>query len=486
VSRRRVKIVGTIGPACADPRTLRALVRAGMDVARLNFSHGDRAFHARAIRLVRDAERDAGRPIAILADLSGPKIRIGEVPGGEIALRRGDALVLSSRPRSADPAVIGTTYPRLARDLARGDAVRLDDGRLRLEVVAVRGPEVRCRVVEGGPLRSHKGLNLPGVALSVPALGRRDRADLAFALGRGVDLVALSFVRSGADVRRAASAIRRLRGEPGAGGRHPFAGAAPPIVAKLEKPEALDDLDAILAEAGAVMVARGDLGVEIEPERVPPAQKRIIRRARARNRPVITATQMLESMTERSRPTRAEASDVANAVLDGTDAVMLSAETASGRYPVEAVRMMDRIVRAAEEAGDLPPVEPGAGPAAVQESVSRAAVTLADSLPAAAIVAFTLSGSTALRLARLRPSAPILALSPEPEVVRRLALVWGIVPRRQPRSGRLRRLTAGADAALRDLRLARPGDAVVLVMGYPPGATGRTNLVKVHTVGEPL
>ena len=495
LSSRRVKIVCTLGPASASSTAIRALVRAGMDVARLNFSHGTQAEQARAIRRVRAAARVERRTVAILADLAGPKIRVGELPAGR-RWRAGEIVVLSSRLRPRTPGAIGTTYRGLARDLQPGQAVLLDDGRLRLEVVRVRGDEVVCKVREGGELLSHKGINLPGTPLSAPALTAKDRADLAFAVGAGVDLVALSFVRTAADVRAAARLLRRAAGVdlPAAGAtprpepvEGPLAGLAPPLIAKLEKPQALADLAGILEESAGVMVARGDLGVEIPPEKVPMAQKRIIQAARLLGRPVITATQMLESMTERSRPTRAEASDVANAVLDGTDAVMLSAETASGRYPVEAVRMMDRIIRETE-AACRPSASSGRfegnGTLSPQDAVSGAAVMLADTLGAAAIVAFTLSGGTALRLARRRPQAPIIAVSPDPRVLRRLSLVWGVTPLRLPRSRRLLRLVAVADAALRAHRLARAGDRVVLVMGYPLGAGARTNLVKVHVVGE--
>ncbi|MGD8377040.1 MAG: pyruvate kinase [Acidobacteriota bacterium] len=484
MSQRRVRIVCTLGPASRKPARILALARAGMDVARLNFSHGDHGEHARTIEAVRGVEQRLGRPLAILADLAGPKIRVGEIPGGERRLRRGGGLTLSSRPRVREPEVVATTYRSLARDLSPGDPVLLDDGNLRLEVLEVKGDRVRCRVQEGGVLRSHKGINLPGVTLSAPALTARDRRDLGFALEHGVDVVALSFVRRSEDVRQAVRRIRRLRStaRPDAG-RHPFAVDDPPLIAKLEKPEALEDLPAILDAAGGVMVARGDLGVEIPPERVPAAQKRIIRSANAAGRPVITATQMLESMTEHSRPTRAEASDVANAVLDGTDAVMLSAETAAGKHPVESVRMMDRIVRAAEQARLPELAPPPAADGEAREAVSRAAVELARSLDAAAIVAFTRTGSTALRLSRLRPEMPILVLSPEPAVTRRLALVWGLVPRTLAYSDRLLHLASGADRLLGDLGLARPGASAVFVMGYPPGPGGRTNLVKVHRVG---
>lgn len=466
-----------------------------MDVARLNFSHDDQAEHGRAIRLIRDVAREIGRPLGILADLAGPKIRTGEIPGGVRTLRRGEEVILTSRRHSRKPGVIETTYPRLAKDVTPGHKILLDDGRIHLQVVQVRGTEVRCRVIEGGELGSHKGINLPGVLLSTPSLTRKDREDLNFALAHGADMIALSFVLRAGEVRRATRLIRRLVGLKSRSradrDRLPFAAPHPPVIVKLEKPEALDDLEAILQETGGVMVARGDLGVEISPEKVPAAQKRIIRRANALGRPVITATQMLESMTERSRPTRAEASDVANAVLDGTDAVMLSAETAIGRYPVESVRMMDRIIRETEsivpsklgieqrmsDIGESPSPE---------DAVSRAATTLGVALDAAAIVAFTYSGLTALRLARRRPSVPIAAFSPRQEVIQRLAVVWGVTPRVLRRSKRLAALIARTDRALQDLDVASPGDRVVLVMGYPPGQMGLTNLLKVQVIGEPI
>jgi pyruvate kinase len=491
---RRVKIVCTLGPACRDRKTLLAMARAGMDIARLNLSHGDHTEHARAIRLTREVSREIGRPLGILADLAGPKIRTDEIVGGVRRLRRGEEIVLSARRHPRDPSTIGTTYPHLAEDLAPGHTVLLDDGRIHLQVVQVRATEARCRVVEGGDLESHKGINLPGVPLSVPAVTPKDQEDLAFALDQGVDLVAISFVLRADEVRRATRLVRRLvrltgrtRGEEAS---LPFTAPHPPIIVKLEKPQALDDLEAILQEAAGVMVARGDLGVEISPEKVPAAQKRIIRRALTLGRPVITATQMLESMTTRTRPTRAEASDVANAVLDGTDAVMLSAETAVGRYPVETVRMMDRIIRETERTVPRDTIPErrlsdfGESPSP-EDAVSRAATTLAAALDAAAIVAFTQSGLTALRLARRRPAVPIVAFSPTEATMRRLALVWGVTPWPLALSTRLAPLVQRADRALQAMRLARPGDRVVLVMGYPPGRMGLTNLLKIHVVGEP-
>jgi len=462
------------------------MARAGMDVARLNFSHGDHAEHGRFVRLLRGVSREIGRPLGILADLAGPKIRVGELDGGERRFAKGDALVLSSRLDPDFPEAIGTTYPGLAEDLAEGCLVLLDDGRLRLKVIEIKGDLVHCRVQEGGILESHKGINLPGVPLSTPALTPKDRDDLGFALQEGADMVALSFVRRAQDVTQVVSLVRKLTGAaPSRRTRFqcpPFAVPYPPVIAKLEKPQALEELDEILHVSGAVMVARGDLGVEIPPEEVPTAQKRIIRGANLLGRPVITATQMLESMTVNSRPTRAEASDVANAVLDGTDAVMLSAETAVGRYPVESVKMMDRIIREAE-AQPLPAA--GHLPAdSTQDAVAGAAVSLALDLDVACIVAFTHSGSTALRLARRRPRVPILALSPDEAVTRRLSLVWGVISRTMGRTDRLAVLMDRTERTLRDMKLARSGERVVLVMGYPPGRMGRTDLVKLHEVGD--
>lgn len=505
MSERRVKIVCTIGPASRSPAVLRALALAGMDVARLNFSHGAAAEHAAVARAVRAISSETRRPIAVMADLSGPKIRVGEIPGGRLTLRAGAELVLSARPRPPRAAAargqrptVGTTYRRLARDVGPGATILLDDGRLQLRVVSVRGDEVLCRVQEGGELLSHKGINLPGVRLSAPALTAKDVADLRTALALEADFIALSFVRRPEDVRRARQLIARFTPAARGGGRTAggrtaglaFAGPHPPVIAKLEKPEALERLEAILQEAGGVMVARGDLGVEISPERVPMAQKRIIALAVEMGRPVITATQMLESMTEQSRPTRAEASDVANAVLDGTDAVMLSAETASGRHPVAVVRMMDRIVRAAETAAprraqrDFRMLYDGGEFRSPEDAVSRAAITLAHALSGAPLVALTSTGLTALRIARRRPHVPVVALTPDERTARRLALVWGVIPRVFPRFRRLARAGARTDRALRELRLVRRGERVVLVMGYPLGGMGQTNLVKVHVVGE--
>jgi pyruvate kinase len=447
-----------------------------MDVARLNLSHGSHAEHASLVRAVRRASSRAGRPVGVLLDLAGPKIRTGVLPPGGRALRRGEEVVLAPAGPGgrASGSAIPVTYARLARDVGPGRTLLLDDGLLRLTVLAAEGRALRCRVEEGGRLGDHKGINAPGAALSVPSLTSKDRRDLAFGVGLGVDFVALSFVRSAADVR----ALRRLLRGPEA--------ARPAVVAKLEKPQALDDLDAILEASDAVMVARGDLGVEIPPERVPIVQKEVIERANRARRPVITATQMLESMVEHPRPTRAEASDVANAVLDGTDAVMLSAETASGRFPVDAVRMMARIIESAERAPR--PLQRGrsqAGPAVAREdALCEAAARLAEETGARLIVAFTRSGFTARLLSKHRPATPVVAFTPAEEVRRRLTLVWGVHPHRLAPSGRLVPLLHRAEARLLEAGLARRGDIVVLVMGHPIARMGTTNLLKIHRVGE--
>jgi pyruvate kinase len=460
-----------------------------MDVARLNFSHGTQAEHARAIRRVREAARRERRAVAILADLAGPKIRIGELPAGT-RWRKGQTVVLSARRKPCTPGAFGTTYPGLARDVRRGQPILLDDGRIRLEVVRVRGDEVHCKVREGGEVLAQKGINLPGTPLSAPALTAKDRGDLRFAVAAGADLVALSFVRTEADVREASRLLRRAAGlgPPAAGTttRPPFAGAAPPLIAKLEKPQALDDLDGILGQAASVMVARGDLGVEIPPERVPMAQKRIIEAARKLGRPVITATQMLESMTERSRPTRAEASDVANAVLDGTDAVMLSAETAIGDFPVEAVEAMDLIIREMERSGpgreERRMERMSGGPVTVEDAIALGTHAVARMLRTPLIVTLTKGGFTARRVAATRPTVPILAVTTEPVTYRQLALVWGIVPVLVDR-------VPGYDAMLgvvRDLILRRgyaaAGDRIVMTAGVPWEVSGSTNLIKVEVV----
>src|SRR5690348_4346055 len=425
MTARRTKIVCTLGPASASAERIEALIRAGMDVARINFSHGTQAEHAITIARVRAAAARLDRPIAILQDLQGPKIRTGALEhGGSVTLPDGQSFTITTRLIAGGAAAVSTTYDALPRDVAPGDRILLADGAIELRVERVAGDNVTCRVVHGGRLAEHQGINLPGVAVSAPALTEKDRADLAFGVAQRVDYVALSFVRTPDDLRKArklTDQLLRAAPEPDGPrpeGLHPSAYAAErtlPIIAKIEKPEALNHLDAILELANGAMVARGDLGVEMPLERVPVAQKRIIARANALGIPVITATQMLESMVDSPRPTRAEASDVANAVWDMSDALMLSEETAVGRYPVESVAMMDRIIRRAEAATAEFDREVMTAPENDDHSyvVALAARRIVESdANMKAVVCFTQSGYTALLMSKVHPNAPIFAVSP--------------------------------------------------------------------------
>jgi pyruvate kinase len=471
---RRVKIVATLGPSTdgLEPD----LVRAGLDVARLNFSHGTQADHARRAAAVREAARALGRCVAIMQDLQGPKIRVGAlVGGGPVQLREGQELTISTHDVMGTSERVGCTYPQLARDVKAGDRILLDDGKIRLTVMDSGDGEVKARVEEGGPLGEHKGINLPGVAVSAPAVTDKDRADMAFGLQElGVDYVALSFVRSADEVRAAHELMRSL-------------GRTAPIVVKLEKGEAIDNLDAIIQVADAVMVARGDLGVELAPETVPMLQKRIIQRANHRGIPVITATQMLESMITEETPTRAEATDVANAVWDGSDAVMLSAETAAGQHPLLAIKMMDRIVRAAESS-DVMPSQVGRGrderPRGYAAAVTHAARVLAEDLDASAIVGITQSGLTAELLSRGRGRVPIFAFSPDEEVARRLALWWGVIPVHYQLAHDLESNIDAMERYLIDHERAEPADTLVITGSHPfvPGV--HTNFVKFHVLAK--
>jgi len=462
-----VKVVCTLGPATGTAAALREMVDAGMDVARLNFSHGTHDEHGARIALVRAAAEAAGRPVAVLADLQGPKLRLGAFAGGRAVLETGAEFTITTEPVTGDPRLASTTYAALARDVKPGDAVLVDDGNVRLEVLDADGTRVRCRVVEGGTVSDHKGLNLPGVAVSAPAFGDKDRADLAFALAAGVDAVALSFVRSPGDAVVVRDAMAR-------------AGRIVPLHAKIEKPEAVERLEAIVEAFDGLMVARGDLGVEMPLEHVPLVQKRAIRLARAAAKPVIVATQMLESMVTHSRPTRAEASDVANAVLDGADALMLSAETSVGAHAVDAVRTMRRIAAAAAPALVVDREGGGDG---VSRTVARAAVATAIAVGARALVAITRSGATARQSASHRAPVPLLALTPDADVVRRLAFTWGVAPRRLEDAPGREGLGALIDAAVRESGVAAAGDLVVIVSGSRHGEAGATNQMRMHVVG---
>ncbi|MFA5786195.1 MAG: pyruvate kinase [Actinomycetota bacterium] len=468
---RRAKIVCTLGPAVASQRCVEELIDAGMDVARLNLAHGTKEDHAVAYERVRAAAEKAGRTVAVLADLPGPKLRLGTFAGGHAELVPGSEFVIVSQDCLGSAQRASTTYRTLPAEVRPGDRILLNDGAIRLEVLTTTGAEVVTRVVEGGTISNHKGMNLPGVVLQTPALTDTDDADLRFALELGVDLVALSFVRHATD----AAAVRAVMDDVG---RHV------PVLAKLEKPEAVAKLEAIVAAFDGIMVARGDLGVELPLEDVPLVQKRAIALARASARPVIVATQMLESMITRTRPTRAEVSDVANAVLDGADAVMLSAETSVGAHPAEAVRTIARIVVAAERSTLQPGLPAPAESPPWEVAIAEAAITIAERVNAAAIVAFTSSGATARRLASHRSKVPLIAMTPDPGVHRALALVWGVQARQVDPVGDTDEMVGRVDQVLVAEGRTHPGDAVVLVAGTPPGVPGRINTIRVHRVAS--
>lgn len=460
---RRTKIVATIGPACDAPGVLAAVVAAGMDVARLNASHGTLHALARRLAAVRAEASAAGRLVGVMLDLPGPKLRVGEMACG-VVLADGAEFRLVADACVGSAASACVTYDALASDVTPGDRVMLDDGAIELVVVSAGGGEVVTRVVRGGELLSHKGVNVPGVRLGVDGVTPHDLELLAWGLDAGVDLIAQSFVRTADDVRR-------LRAAMGA--------RAVPIVAKIEKHEALDDLDAIIDASDAVMVARGDLAVETSLEAVPPAQRRVVTGCRAAGKPVVVATQMLESMVDSPRPTRAEASDVATAVFEGADAVMLSAETAVGRFPAESVATMDRVCRAAEEAGPSGFEHPGV---VATSPVAAAAFDLARDTGARVIVTATTSGATARAVASLRPPQPVLALTPHEEVARALTLVWGVVPLAVDDTGTIEGTTALAVRAVRSLGLAAAGEHAVLTAGTTVGVSGSTDLVRILTL----
>ena len=468
----RTKVVATLGPASSTPEVLGGMVEAGLDVVRLNFSHGEKADHQARFELVRSVATERNRNLAILVDLQGPKIRVGLVDDDGVKLDRGQEVVLVAGVDRAEEPEIPVVYPALADDVRPGDQILLDDGAIGLRVVDVDGKRVRSRVERGGVVKSRKGVNLPGVAVSAASLTRKDRADVVTAVQAGADYLALSFVRKPDDVAEAKQAIAE-------------AGGDIPVVAKLERPEAIDRLDEILAVADAVMVARGDLGVELAVEQVPPIQKHIIARANSLGVPVITATQMLESMVASPRPTRAEASDVANAIFDGTDAVMLSQETAIGQYPVEAVATMARIAREAEATPYLAaPPPPAVGALDVPATVCRAAVQIATDLGCTAIVAFTETGASARYVSRFRPRTPILGLTTSEAARRRMALYWGVETATPLGVGtQVRSMIDDADVRILREGLLDRGDLVVVVAGSP-GGRGGTNRVLVHRVGE--
>jgi pyruvate kinase len=462
---RRTKIIATIGPASSSPETLLAIARAGMDVARLNFSHGTHEDHAQRVALVRDVQEEVGHAIAIIADLQGPKVRIGALPS-PITLDRGDEIVVAADEAASD-GELPVSPTAVGEVLQQGHDILIDDGLVRLRVMRVERGRALCTVIAGGLVSANKGVNVPGVPVPIPALTRKDMDDLDFALDLGVDFVALSFVRSAADVRD----LKELIGA---------AGSPAHVIAKIEKSEAVDALDAILVETDAVMVARGDLGVEIGAAIVPLVQKRVILRSLERAKPVITATQMLESMSHHLEPTRAEASDVANAILDGTSALMLSGETAQGEYPVEAVAYMDRIARAVEPSlGYRHQLPEASEEPTVGQAMSNAACDLAESLGAAAIIVPTFTGGTASAVARLRPRRPIIGMTHHDYALRQMAIEWGVTPMPIQEAVDVEDLWARSTEAARASGLVSAGDLVVITAGTAVNLPGTTNVIKV-------
>jgi pyruvate kinase len=473
---RRTKIVCTIGPASSSTADLDRLVAAGLDVARLNFSHGTHDEHAEVIRRIREGEARWGRPVAILQDLQGPKIRLGTFGpggGGRVDLEAGGTFTLWANPVVGTAERASITHPEYLKDLRPGDQIWMDDGMIQLKVDAVSPQEVRCTVIVGGRISDHKGLSLPRVALPVSCLTAKDRDDLRFGLRHRVDFVAISFVRSTDDIHEVRTFLRAEAAED------------VPVVAKLERHEAIPNLPGILSMVDAVMVARGDLGVDVPLEDVPHIQKEIIRQARAAKVPTIVATQMLESMVAHLRPTRAEVSDVSTAIFDGADAIMLSAETATGRYPAEAVAVMARVAERADGAAltverDRRRRAGGSFP----EAISEAAATAAHALDARAIVAFTESGFSARLISQARPTVPIIALTPYVEVRRRLGLSWGVSSRLIRKVETADEMIEAVEATLLDEGAVRPSDTIVIISGSPMGVRGTTNLMKLHRVGE--
>jgi pyruvate kinase len=473
-SQRRAKIVATLGPASNTEPVFRDLVRAGVDVVRLNFSHGTHEEKMALIKMIRKVSREERKPLCILADLQGPKIRTSKLKDHQaVLLKAGERITITPREVPGTAALVGTTFKTLAENVEQGSRILLSDGLIELRVHEVLGGDVSCEIINGGMLGENKGINLPGIPVRVPSLTDKDTEDLEFALKNGVDAIAVSFVRTAEDVRLVRNRVAALGGETW-------------IIAKLEKPQAIEHLDGILQAADAIMVARGDLGVEVPPEKVPAIQKHIIRRAAEYRKPVITATQMLESMIDNPRPTRAEVSDVANAVYDGTDAVMLSGESAVGKYPVETVAMMARIVADAErhikEDNANEPRQRHSG-LSIAETICEATAHAADDLDLRGIALFTESGQTARQLSKYHPSAPIFALSPVDVTINRLNLLWGTTPVRCPKVNTTEALVDCAENLLEKHGYVRPREVIAIVAGTRT-KSGSTNFLRLHVMGE--
>lgn len=470
---RRAKIVCTLGPAVSTPQGVRQLVDAGMDVARLNMSHGEYADHEAVYRLVRRASDESGHGVGVFADLQGPKIRLATFADGPVKLKKGARFTITTRDVPGDVDVCGTTYDGLPGDVSVGDPVLIDDGKIRLRVVDVTDTDVVTEVVVGGRASNNKGINLPGVAVSVPALSDKDTEDLRWALHLGVDFIALSFVRSAAD----AEDVRKVMREEG---------IVIPVIAKIEKPQAIDNIDEIVDAFDGLMVARGDLGVECPLEDVPLHQKRIIEKARRNAKPVIVATQMLESMIGSPAPTRAEASDVANAVLDGADAVMLSGETSVGEHPITAVETMARIIESTEDHGLHHMREIDWQPHTRGGIIAKAAAEVAEAVGAKFLVAFTVSGDSAKRLSRYRGPIPVLAFTPEARTRSQLALTWGVETFQGAEVEHTDEMVRQVDESLLSIGRVKEGDLVVIIAGSPPGIPGSTNALRIHKMGDAI
>lgn len=474
----RTKIIATIGPASQSKRKIAGLISAGMRIARLNFSHGTHDDHARSLNLIREAAHEAGRHIAILIDLQGPKIRTGRLKGGQAQLSRSGVIELTVEDIEGDESRVSVSYAGLPNDVHPGESILLDDGAIKLRAEKVTETSVFCRILTPGILKERKGVNIPGAETDMPSLTEKDIVDLDFAVEHDIDFIALSFVRKAADIHELKQRLAER-------------GAHIPVIAKLEKPQAINAIDEILEASDGVMVARGDLGVELSLERVPMLQKTLIDKANRANKPVITATQMLESMIWSPRPTRAEASDVANAILDGTDAVMLSGETAVGKYPIEAVQNMNRIAAEAEKAylrrgrrrhhlEELAMIDRHSG----THAIGHAACQAAEDLETKAIVCFSWTGETSLLISKFRPRAPIIAVVPNDAMARRCQLYWGVRPQIAKIVGNTDELLAEMERAALASGLARDGDSIVMTAGVPFAGEGRTNFMKIHRLGE--
>ena len=474
VTERKTKIIATLGPSTDKPYILKGLIESGLDVARLNLSHGDYAEHKRRIIAIRSLSQKYKKPVAIILDLQGPKIRVGKIRDGSVDLKRGSQVILTSRNIPVQSEPIHVNHDDLHKDLQVGNRVLLNDGRIALRVIKKKGKDVICKVTVGGTLHDHQGVNLPGITTSIPSVTLKDRKDIRWGIENKVDFIALSFVRSAQDVMRCKRIIAKMK-------------ARIPVIAKIEKPEALKNIEEIILASDGIMVARGDLGIEATLERVPIMQKRIIEACGVIGKPVITATQMLESMVEEPYPTRAEVSDVANAILDGTDAIMLSEETASGKYPLETFREMSHIAVETEKNQFIRKKNAEKivrGKDLIQSAVGHAACHLAADVFARAIVTFTESGSSALLISKFRPRRQIYGITPREETLRRLSLYYGVKPFKIQRIKSTDDLILKSEKVLLQNKVAHKGDLLVFVAGVPTGIPGTTNLIKIHRLGE--